>query len=270
MPCDWVREFFIDKGWLFGLVMRARRERGVEEARLIAGLLERHGVPRGSRVLELGCGIGRIAVPLALEGYRVTCLDISPEYVGEALEYARSVGVGDRFEGVVGDAWRVDELVDGGYDAVLMVWTTLIGYRCSKEADVELLSRVYRVTAPQGKLFILRQTDRDLVVCRGLQRRGELVVSEDGDLLVFERPRFDPVTSILENTWTYYQRRGRDLVFLGEAGLRLRLYTVSELVELASKAGWKLEALYGSLKGDPYTPGRTGINAVFTKTNAKP
>jgi SAM-dependent methyltransferase len=156
----WITEFFIDKGWLFGQVLRAHRERGVEEARLIAQLLERQGVPRGSRVTELGCGIGRVGVPLAREGYRVTCLDISPEYVEEALEYARCTGVKDRVEGVVGDAWRVDELVEGEYSAALMVWTTLIGYRGSPEADIELLSRIRRITASRSKLFILRHTDK--------------------------------------------------------------------------------------------------------------
>ncbi len=82
----------------------------------------------------------------------VSCLDISREYVGEALEYARSMGVEDRVEGIVGDAWRVDELVDRGYDAVLMVWTTLIGYRETPVSDIELLSKTRKITIPGGKL----------------------------------------------------------------------------------------------------------------------
>jgi len=82
---------------------------------------------------------GRISVPLAREGYRVTCLDISPGYVEEALEYARDTGVEDRVEGVVGDAWKVDELVKRSYSAVLVIWTSLIGHKGSPEADIKLL-----------------------------------------------------------------------------------------------------------------------------------
>ncbi len=260
---DWITEFFIRKGRLFGEVLEADRGRGVEEARQIAALLEKHGVPRGSRIIELGCGSGRISVPLAREGYRVACLDISPEYVEEALEYARSMGVEERVEGIVGDAWRVDELVEEGYNAALIVWTTLIGYRGSPEADVELLSRIRRVTAPNGKLFILKQTDRDLVVTRNAQCRMEAVTSDLGSLLVIERPRFDPVTSMLENTWTYYRKTGDELKLLGKAGFRMRIYTVTELVEIASKAGWRLEALYGDLTQGPYIPGKTSINMVL-------
>ncbi len=260
---DWITNFFIDKGQLFGHVLRAHRERGVEEARLIAMLLERHGVPKGSRVIELGCGSGRISVPLAREGYKVTCLDISPEYVEEALEYARSMGVKDRVEGVVGDAWKVDELVEGGYSAAIMFWTTLIGYRVSSEADIDLLSRTRRITASGGKLFILGHTDRDLVVARNVQCRTNIIVNDLEDLLVIERPSFDPVTSVLENTWAYYRKKGDKLMFLGKASFRIRIYTLTELVDIATKAGWRLEAVYGNLNQDPFIPGRTAVNAVF-------
>ena len=264
-PTDWALDFFIDKGRLFGEVMRAGREQGIEEARLIAGLLEKHGVPRGSHVIELGCGIGRVAVPLAREGYRVDCIDISPEYIREALEYARIAGVEGLFEGIVGDAWRIDEIVDRKYSAALMVWTTLIGYRGSPESDVELLSRIRRIVKLRGKLFILRHMNRDLVAARSVYCGADAVVKEAGDLVVIERPEFDPIKSVLENTWTYYRRRGDELKFLGKAKLKLKLYTITELTGIASNAGWELEALYGSLRGDPFIPGRSHVNAVFKR-----
>ena len=260
---DWFREFFVERGGLFGSVLRARRGRGVEEARLVAGLLERHGVGRGSRVLDLGCGSGRIAVPLAQLGYRVTCLDISREYVEEALEYADSVGVRDRVEGVVGDAWRVDELVEEGYDAILLYWTTLIGYKGAPEGDVELLSRARKIVVSGGKLFVLRQADRDLIVARNALCSMDTIVSDLGDMLVIEKPRFDPIASTLTNTWIYYRRNGDELECMGKADFTIRIYTITELVDIARRAGWELEALYGSPRGDPYIPGRTGINAVF-------
>ncbi|NPA98068.1 MAG: class I SAM-dependent methyltransferase, partial [Crenarchaeota archaeon] len=240
------------------------RESGVEEARLVAGLLERHGVPRGSRVLELGCGIGRIAVPLAVEGYRVTCLDISGDYVERALEYAREMGVAGRFVGVVGDAWRVDKLVEGGFDAVLMVWSTLLGYRERPELDVELLARARRVVRDGGRLLVLRQINRDLVAAR-VASCGEGPVLKDagGDFVVVENPRFDPVSSLLDNVWTFYERGGPGLKLLGELPMRMRIYTVTELVDLAGRAGWELEALYGSLRGGPFLIGRSTFNGVF-------
>ncbi len=261
---DWISRFFIEKGSLFGHVLRAKRERGIEEARHIVSLLEKHGIPRGSRIIELGCGSGRVGVPLAREGYMVSCLDISREYVEGALEYARSMGVEDRVEGIVGDAWRVDELVDRGYNAVLMVWTTLIGYRGTPVSDIELLLKTRKITIPGGKLFILKQADRDLIVARNAQCGTGMVASDLGDILVIEKPRFDPVTSTLENTWTYYKKKDDKLSFLGKSSFRIRIYTVAELVDIASRAGWRLEALYGGLNQEPFIPGRTGVNIILS------
>ncbi len=264
-PHSWINEFFVEKGHLFGLVLRELRERGVEEARLIAEMLRAHGVPQGSRILELGCGIGRVAVPLAREGYRVTCLDISPSYIREAVEYARELGVAEGFEAVVGDAWSLDELVHGGYNAVLLVWTTLLGYRGTPESDVELLSKARSVTRPGGKLLILRQANRDLLVARqAMCGEGPYCKDDEGEVVVVENPKFDPVTSILDNTWTFYKRRGMDLVFLGRLSFTLKIYTVTEIIEIAEKAGWRLEALYGSLRMEPFIAGKSGVNAVFT------
>ena len=51
-PLDnWISDFFISKGRLFGEVLRAERMRGVEEAKRIAKLLERHGIERGPALL---------------------------------------------------------------------------------------------------------------------------------------------------------------------------------------------------------------------------
>ncbi len=48
-------------------------------------------VPRGSHVLDLGCGPGEDDEALAREGYRVTAIDWSPEMVKEARHRLRSV-----------------------------------------------------------------------------------------------------------------------------------------------------------------------------------
>ena len=52
-------------------------------------VLEELGLPRGSRILDVGCGTGRHAVELARRGYWVTGVDISSGMLAEAEKVAR-------------------------------------------------------------------------------------------------------------------------------------------------------------------------------------
>src|SRR5579875_3811763 len=54
------------------------------EAAYVHGLLARHGVPAGGRLLELGCGTGRHAAELARLGYCLHGIDASEAMVAQA------------------------------------------------------------------------------------------------------------------------------------------------------------------------------------------
>jgi SAM-dependent methyltransferase len=47
------------------------------ETQLIASLLDRTGLTAGATILDIGCGPGNLAVPLAQQGFLVTACDIS-------------------------------------------------------------------------------------------------------------------------------------------------------------------------------------------------
>ncbi len=263
---SWVDEFFVRKGDLFLRVLNARWKNAEQAAGLIAGLLDGLGVGRGSRVLDLGCGNGRISVYLAKLGYRVVGVDISPLYIEDAWRKAREHGVVDGVEFIVGDARRIDEVVGRRvFDAVFMYWTTIIGYYGDVETDIEILSRIRRITRPGGYLLILSQASYESAAtmysfCGTAGYMDEI----DEETILVEKPVFDPISSTIESTWIYYRKKGQDLEYIGETRLRLRLYTLHELVSIAEKAGWKLKEVYGRLKTlEPYKPGLTGLNLIL-------
>ena len=72
------REFLVAPGVL---IPRPETQQLVE--------LVRQNVARGSRVLDIGTGSGCIAITLALDGYRVTALDVSEEALAIARKNAK-------------------------------------------------------------------------------------------------------------------------------------------------------------------------------------
>ena len=110
---EWVKELFIDKADLFLKVLNSRWEIAEEEARNVASLLKTIGVVESSKILDLGCGNGRIAVNLAKLGYDVIGIDISPLLVSDAKKKAAEHGVQNKVELLASDARNLDKLLRG-------------------------------------------------------------------------------------------------------------------------------------------------------------
>jgi SAM-dependent methyltransferase len=80
----WLQKIAEDPGHSRWYIERFRTmaERGDDlggEARMIDAM-----VPRGSRVLDAGCGTGRVGGRLAAAGHAVTGVDLDPELIAEA------------------------------------------------------------------------------------------------------------------------------------------------------------------------------------------
>lgn len=263
---DWIKELFIEKAHLFLRLLNAMWRTSEEESMYVAKLLSTLGLGKESKILDLGCGNGRIAINLAKHGYKVVGVDISPILIEDALKKAKEHKVTDRVKFLVGDALKIPEVLrDEVFDATIMYWTTIIGYYLSKDIDIEILRNIKKVTKDQGYLLILNTVSLDLVALRSSLCRVEGVVNEiDEEYMLIEKPRFDPKTSIVENTWLFYRKEGKNLKYIDEISFRLKVYTLHELVEIAEKAGWRFVNAYQDLVTlRPYKPGLSSLNVVF-------
>jgi SAM-dependent methyltransferase len=264
---NWINEFFINKGELFLRVLNKMWEKADVEALGVKRILESLGLGEGSLILDLGCGNGRIAVNLAKLGYRVVGVDVSPVFIRDAFEKAKMHGVEDKVNFRTGDARRIDEEFNGNvkFDATIMYWTTIIGYY-DESVDADILRRIRRVTRDNGYLLILNTVNFDSTILRaGLLGTGISYFNEvDDELICVEKPIFDPLKAVMTNTWTFYRRVGRDLIFIDEMSFKLRVYTLHELVKLAKENGWQfINAYRDTTTLTPYKPLLSSLNVVF-------
>jgi SAM-dependent methyltransferase len=239
---------FLDRGW----------QRNRITVRAIAKILRKHGIARG-RLLDIGCGNGRICIPMAKKGYRVTGIDISPLYIGDAEKRAAKSRTKGEF--VCGDMRKLPRLVRGKFDAVFSVWTS-IGYY-GKRVEEKLFKDVARLLKKNGLFLILNTMSHEFLLnhyCTNLFNETDRYV------VLHKANSFDRYRSENTETWVFYEKVGNNLIYIDELKVKLRIYSHAELAEIAEEAGFEFIDAYDNLKNmTPAKPDST-INMVFRKS----
>jgi len=111
-------------------------------------LVEKIGVTKGMKVLDLGCGDGTTAVPEARRGADVRGVDIARNLVEAGNARAREMGLGNlTFE--EGDATGLTALKDKSFDLVVSIFGAMFA---PKPNDVA--KEMVRVTKPGGRIVM--------------------------------------------------------------------------------------------------------------------
>ena len=231
-------------------------ERNEREASFIASAL---GLPKGARLLDLGCGYARHAVYLARWGYRVTCFDLSEYLLEKARERVERFQAGDRVELVRGDMRRLE--YESECDGVYMFFTTFGDF--SDEENLDVLRRVSRALRPGG-VFLVDQSNPIAVMHSAYLHGGSMRVwYEAGDYLVLEEMVYDIDEGRVRTRRTFLKGDPPQLV--AEREFSLRLYMPWELRAALEAAGLRVERLYGSYRGGEYKPDSPRLIALARK-----
>ena len=117
-------------------------------ARTIAGSAEafisRLDLPSGAKVLDVACGTGNLAIPLARQGAIVTGVDIAPNLLVQGRERAAAENLTVTFD--EGDAEKLP-YADASFDAVV----TMFGAMFAPRPEI-VASELARVLKPGGML----------------------------------------------------------------------------------------------------------------------
>lgn len=100
----------------------------------------------GDRVADIGCGYGRIAIPLARLGYRVTGLDLSPVMLAAARQSARELAADVTWR--EGSMCRMP-LASESFDAVACLWSGFYEL-LNPEEQLDALREMHRILRPGG------------------------------------------------------------------------------------------------------------------------
>lgn len=211
------------------------------------------GICPGDRVLEMGAGTGRLSLPLAGSGLRVTALDVSQRMLDKLQS---KVPDGLKIETVLCDMASAGELREqaGTFKCVLIAFNSILHLETEAE-QLATLRGAFELLEGEGRLVV------------ELNRLDSLPTSDS--------PRFEVRDSTADSAVIRYSwidstglLRGAHLDFSnGTCEIRRfshRSLTPSSLVEMASSIGFRL--VYASTGWDDL--GQIGVGDDWPAANA--
>ncbi len=190
-------------------------------------------------MLDLACGFGRTAVPLAQRGFQVTGVDLSQPFLDMAADSAREADISiDLRQGDMREIPFASE-----FDAVIMMWSSF-GVLESEEEDQKAVNAVARALRPGGR-FLLDQGNREWVI-RNFRER-DWTERDDGTLLLNERS-LDLIGSRNYVHMTVIETDGsrRDYQHI------FRFYTMTEMAAMLQRSGLAVRKVWGGFDGQEY------------------
>ncbi|GAC1358635.1 MAG: class I SAM-dependent methyltransferase [Ktedonobacteraceae bacterium] len=209
-------------------------------AREVKDIVSLLNLPVGSSILDLCCGYGRHAIPLAMQGYLMTGLDLSAVFLQQARTTAGQQGVEIRW--LQSDMRTIPFVSE--FDAIINIFTSF-GYLQNEAEDQIVLQQVQKALKPGGSFLL--ETVHQARVVRTISPHG--ITRYDDDLIVLEERHIDLLTSRNEVRVSLLHPEGKRT----EHRQSMRIYTLTELVRMLASAGLQVQAYYGGLEGGPLT-----------------
>lgn len=189
------------------------------------------------QVLDLCCGPGRHAIPLAQKGLAVTAVDLSHFLLDVARKNARDVGVSLEF--IHSDMRHF--VRPSAFDLILNL-NTSFGYFESRDDDMKVLSNMFQSLRPGGTVVI------DVVGKELIGRRGDRITDLSDGSTCIQRIQIVNEWTALDSEWILVRQD-----FARRYRFTHRLYSGYELRVAMESVGFEA-SLFGDFAGSPYGP----------------
>ena len=208
-------------------------EQTAREADFLARRLE---LQPGMSVLDVPCGNGRHAIELARRGIRMTGVDISAGFLGEAQSNAPEI------EWVLGDMRTLPwtGLFDSAY-----CWGNSFGF-FDHDSCQWFLDVIASALRPAGR-FILESGAVSESILPVLQPERTM---RFGDLDFLSRTTYDAVEGRMDITYTFIRGQQREV-----KPIHQWVHSAAEIQRMLRRAGLEPLAFFGDLEGAPYVLG---------------
>jgi SAM-dependent methyltransferase len=225
----------------------------------------------GERVLELGCGTGRVLIPTARGGMTVTGVDGSEHMLAQCRVNVEAEPTDVRERIALVEAKMTDFNVAGSFDVVTMPFRPIQHLITVEEqlTALRLANRHLRV----GGGFVFDVFNPDPVKLRGDAPTEETVNVPEiplGDGRRYKRTHrvtaFRPEEQINDVELIYYITQTDGTVDRHVQAFPMRYFWRYEIEHLLARTGFEVVALYGDYNHSPYSEHSSDMIWIAEKT----
>lgn len=210
------------------------------------------GLQEWSRVLDVMAGYGRHAIPLAEEGYSLTCIDLSGEYCDELQSAVNK-------EKLPIDVICADVL-DYDFEGQQFNAAYCFGNSFSffPRTDLQKLIQKVTDTLVPGGIFAIHTENLAESVFPNFQTRNWMPVL--GDIIYLAQNDYNAEGGYIEAEQTFIS--GSEKV---THTVRQHIYTLSELCAMFYKAGLEVTATFANIEAEPFQFGDDNLYLLARK-----
>lgn len=213
----------------------------------------------GGRVLELGVGTGRLAVPMADAGLSVVGIDSSEAMLAKLRE-RDPAGLVDAIRGDI-----TSDLPVGPFDVVLVAYNTIFNL-LGEHDQPRLFQHVAERLAPGGAFVV-----EAFVPASG----GTDGTATSSEVTVRSMAVDHVVLSVSVNCQDRQLAEGQFVQFSQDGGVRLRPWSIrwstpAQLDAMATAAGLRLDERFGEMTGTAFTDDSAQHVSIYRRAGAGP
>ena len=209
----------------------------------------------GGPVLELACGTGRLAIPIAQSGVEIVGLDISPSMLAHARTKAEAAGV--KIEFVVGDCRDFDL---GRRFALIFTAFNSMQHLRDYASQAALFACVRRHLAEGGRSILDVFNPKVEILARASGERRVEREYEDPEgkgKMAFEYSSTYDDAAQVSHIRCYFARRGPvgEELEVRQEEMHLRSFFPQELDLLVRSQGFEIVEKFGNFECKPFASG---------------
>jgi len=201
----------------------------------IEKIIELADLEKGSKILDMPCGVGRHSIELRKKGFDVVGVDKTTSYIKDAKEKDDSGNI----EFIRGN--MKDFKQENSFDVVINWWNSF-GYFEEKEDDRQMLENIHS-SLKGGGVLVMDYYSKEIAAMRDLGYHW----SEQDGIYNMEKAQIKDNWKKIQRTWIKVED-GETVEYKWEQ----RLYSASEIEKMLKQVGFSNIEFYGNMDGEDF------------------